>query len=269
MKNRLIKLLLLTATISTSVSSTTNVADAQTEVATPSAIESTKNDEDIIIPTQRLIRTDSNTTSGVIKYLNNVVKDAIMNPVELKESTYYTTTSVHIRRNPDTDAEIVKTVPINTKLTIIENDIVDDWKGVLIDDEYFWISSKYLSKKKTEIKKEESSETNSNIASQPVAGAHLTRQSGVFTYNGRRESYYNLNMSGVVRRMKQRGFSGEYAIRNDGVKTFGGLVMVAADFNTFPLGTIVQTSLGTGIVCDTGSFVNTYGSRAFDIATNW
>lgn len=84
MKNRLIKLLLLTATISTSVSLTTNVADAQTEVATPSAIESTKNDEDIIIPTQRLIRTDSDTTSGVIKYLNNVVKDAIMNPVELK-----------------------------------------------------------------------------------------------------------------------------------------------------------------------------------------
>lgn len=269
MKNRLIKLLLLTATISTSISLTTNVADAQPEVATALTAESTENDSNIVIPTQRFIRTDSDTTSGVTKYLNNVLKDAIMNPVEFKETTYYTTTSVHIRKNPNTDSKIIKTVPINTKLAIIDDISVDDWKSVLLDDEYFWISSKYLSKKKTEIKKEKSFETNSTIASQPIAGNHLTRQSGVFTYNGRRESYYNLNMSGVVRRMQQRGFSGEYGVRADGVKTFGGLVMVAADLSTFPLGTVVQTSLGTGIVCDTGSFVNTYGSRAFDIATSW
>jgi hypothetical protein len=44
--------------------------------------------------------------------------------------------------------------------------------------------------------------------------------------------------------------------------------MVAADFKIRPRGTIVDTTLGKGMVCDTGEFI--YSSPyALDIATTW
>ena len=76
-------------------------------------------------------------------------------------------------------------------------------------------------------------------------------------------------MSGVVTKMHQLGFKGEYSVRSDGAKLFDGKVMIAADLSVYPRGTILYTSLGKSIVCDTGGFVRQYGSSAFDIATNW
>lgn len=49
---------------------------------------------------------------------------------------------------------------------------------------------------------------------------------------------------------------------------FAALVMVAADLDLFPRGTIVETSLGPGIVCDTGEFIYD-NPHQFDIATTW
>ena len=76
-------------------------------------------------------------------------------------------------------------------------------------------------------------------------------------------------MSSVVAKMHQLGFKGEYSVRSDGAKLFDGKVMIAADLSVYPRGTILYTSLGKSIVCDTGEFVHQYGSSAFDIATNW
>lgn len=82
------------------------------------------------------------------------------------------------------------------------------------------------------------------------------------------EMYYNLDMTGVIDIMHDLGYNYGYWIRDDGVKMYGDYVMVAADLNQFPRGTIVETSLGDGIVCDTGDFVyeNPY---QFDIAVTW
>ena len=68
--------------------------------------------------------------------------------------------------------------------------------------------------------------------------------------------------------MEALGYDYKYWIREDGVKMYGNYVMCAADLSIRPKGTILQTSLGTGIVCDTGSFVN-QNRYQLDIATNW
>ena len=82
------------------------------------------------------------------------------------------------------------------------------------------------------------------------------------------ETYYNLNMEGVLEIMYSLDYYYDYWVREDGVKMFGDYVMVAADLDIFPRGSIVETSLGQGIVCDTGEFIydNPY---QFDIAVDW
>ncbi len=83
-----------------------------------------------------------------------------------------------------------------------------------------------------------------------------------------KETYYNLPMGGVIKNMKQRGFDYEYSVREDGVKLYGGYVMCAANLEERPFGTLVQTSLGLGIVCDTGGFAK-YNRMQLDIAVDW
>lgn len=82
------------------------------------------------------------------------------------------------------------------------------------------------------------------------------------------ETYYNLPMHNIVDRMHRMGIEGEYWVREDGVKMLGNFVMVAANLSVHPRGSIVETSLGTGIVCDTGDFAKKHPNR-LDIATNW
>ena len=99
-------------------------------------------------------------------------------------------------------------------------------------------------------------------------GPKLTKYGGVNYHNGHKETYYNLPMAQVVRNAKNRGIGGNYWVRKDGAKMLGIYVMVAADQSKYPYGSIVNTSLGDGIVVDTGSFI-AYNSNQFDIATNW
>lgn len=96
-------------------------------------------------------------------------------------------------------------------------------------------------------------------------GGVLTPSAGVNYYAGRMETYYNLDMSGVLDIMYSLGYSGEYWIRGDGVKMFGPYVMVACDFGEYPRGSVIETSLGTALVCDTGSG----GWGWTDIAVTW
>ena len=82
------------------------------------------------------------------------------------------------------------------------------------------------------------------------------------------ETYYNLDMSGVIDIMKEIGIDYDYWVRDDGVKMYGEYVMVAADLDEHSRGSLVNTSLGKGIVCDTGDFVYTTNVD-YDIAVNW
>lgn len=99
-------------------------------------------------------------------------------------------------------------------------------------------------------------------------GPVLTKSRGTITGPSGKETYYNLNMSGVVNIMRRMGNTDEYWVRDDGVKMLGDYIMVAANLNVHPRGSIVDTSLGKAIVCDTGGFA--YGNpNQLDIAVTW
>ena len=69
--------------------------------------------------------------------------------------------------------------------------------------------------------------------------------------------------------MYERGYDKEeypYWVRDDGVQMFGEYVVVAAAWDKYAYGDIIETSLGTGIVCDLG------GSAEWDwvdVGTIW
>ena len=96
---------------------------------------------------------------------------------------------------------------------------------------------------------------------------HLTAKSGIHEGPTGKETWYNLPMDGVINKMHEAGYYMDYSVREDGVKTYGDYVMLAADLEKYPRGTILNTSLGKGIVCDTGTFIDT--DVMLDIATDW
>ncbi len=100
---------------------------------------------------------------------------------------------------------------------------------------------------------------------------HLTNMSGIYYGPSGLETYYNLPMEGVVGVMRNLGYDADeypYWVRDDGCKMLGNYIMVAADYSIRPRGTIVPTSLGAGIVCDTGGFIYNNPTQ-LDIATAW
>ena len=99
-------------------------------------------------------------------------------------------------------------------------------------------------------------------------GPVLTRSKGVNYGPTGKETYYNLPMQGIVRIMRNKGYSESeypYWIRSDGVKMLGPYAIAAANFGHFPRGSIVPSSLGLALVCDTGHL----GWNHLDLATHW
>lgn len=84
----------------------------------------------------------------------------------------------------------------------------------------------------------------------------------------RKETFYDLDMHRV---MQNCGGGGYYTVREDGVKVDkDGRVVIAANLNTYPRCSVVETSLGEAKVYDTGGFaVTAEGPEWFDIATDW
>ena len=99
-------------------------------------------------------------------------------------------------------------------------------------------------------------------------GPVLSKGRGVNYGPSGKETYYNLNMSTVVSIMRSMGYTGEYWVREDGCKMLGDYIMVAANLNLRPRGSIVETSLGDAIVCDTGGFAKRNPTQ-IDIAVTW
>lgn len=126
-------------------------------------------------------------------------------------------------------------------------------------------------KKAEETAKKKEEEKKLEVVEASYSGGKLTRSRGSIQGPYGKETYYNLNMTGVVSIMRRMGFSESeypYNVRADGVKCLGPYVMVAAHLGKRPRGSKVQTSLGTGIVCDTGGFASSNPTQ-IDIATAW
>lgn len=99
-------------------------------------------------------------------------------------------------------------------------------------------------------------------------GEVLNPSAGTIMGPSGKETYYNLPMEGVIEIMRSIGNTDRYWVREDGVKMLGDYVMVAAHLPTRPRGSLVPTSLGMGIVCDTGTFALSNHTQ-LDIAVNW
>lgn len=106
-------------------------------------------------------------------------------------------------------------------------------------------------------------------------GNGLTKGKGVVMSvdsNGvvHRETYYDLNMSGVMQiAARVCGVPSTYTVRADGVKVdVDGYIIIAANHARYPRCSIVETSLGLGKVYDTGGFVAKHPD-GFDLATDW
>lgn len=101
-------------------------------------------------------------------------------------------------------------------------------------------------------------------------GTGLTKSMGVKMFTDskgvvHRETYYDLNMAVVMRYCGQT----EYYVREDGVKVDAqGYILVAANLARYPRCSLVETSLGTGKVYDTGGFAAVHPD-GFDLATDW
>lgn len=95
-------------------------------------------------------------------------------------------------------------------------------------------------------------------------GVNLDGPSGV-------ETWYNMPMDGFIQFIYDLGFTGYHWIREDGVHMWndgtGDYVICGGYLPVRPRGTKVMTSLGPGIVLDTGYFY--YGEYQLDIATIW
>lgn len=112
--------------------------------------------------------------------------------------------------------------------------------------------------------------TNSSLAT-TWTGTVLTKQKGAIIGPSGKETYYNLNMTSVINAMRRLGYTEEeypYWVREDGVRMLGDYVIVAASYDIRPKGTILESSLGMAIVCDTGSFTKTNPTQ-LDIAVTW
>ena len=98
----------------------------------------------------------------------------------------------------------------------------------------------------------------------------LNKRMGVNYFNGQKETYYNLRMTGVIRLLDDMGIPhGEYWVRDDGAKMLGDDIMLATDTNRIPKGTIWETSLGTGMIVDHCSGSESYSGVWIDVAVNW
>lgn len=162
--------------------------------------------------------------------------------------------------------------PISLSVHLVKAATTNDCHEVIQTKANTAIKEKAEADKKAEeaVKKKEE-EKKPEIVETSYSGGKLSKSRGTIQGPSGKETYYNLNMSGVVSIMRRQGFSEveyPYNVRADGVKCLGPYVMVAAHLGKRPRGSKVQTSLGTGMVCDTGGFAANNPTQ-IDIATAW
>ena len=110
----------------------------------------------------------------------------------------------------------------------------------------------------------------SNSSAGTYTGAVLSASLGRIYGPSGVETYYNLDMSGVVANTRAAGIEGDYWVRDDGVKMYGEYVIAACDVtgavhNRYD---VVDSSLGAALCMDTGTFA-AQDPHQLDIATTW
>ena len=239
-------------------------------IAPNTTINNIVEDNNIEIVQQVDTQTNENTFEDVVIASKEKKQEENVSQPEEKKNivTKYTTTGVNIRAEASLQAKIIKTVPINTKLQVVDSEA--EWVEVIEEENTYYIYSKYLSNKKTDITVSSrgnvertitttKSNNNNNIKTKGSSSSNpLTKSKGVVYYNGHRETWYSQKVlpGGGLK------IPGRHVDSRGLVCDGNGYICVASSDLT--KGTIVETSLGTGKVYDSGCAKNT-----IDIYTNW
>lgn len=221
---------------------------------------------DVVIVTASLedIAVEEDTKSN---QLNKETKDLEVVDTDVKdvEKTLFVTDKANVRVMPTKESEVLTKLDKGDKVTVTGE--TKKWYRIKYKDADAFIS-KDLCQEKKPVEVKASIKKDSGSIPSGWNGKKLTKQAGTIMGPSGKETFYNLNMSGIVSRLHRIGYSGEYWVRDDGVKMFGNYILVAASFDIRPIGTILPTSLGMGIVADTGGFA-THNKYQLDIATTW
>ena len=179
-----------------------------------------------------------------------------------------------IRSKPYADAEVIAEPAFNDEIHIIACNNMTYWKVTYGDvtgymDHTTLMDEMYVEPEPEPVPVADPAPVRAAPMANPVwDGTVLTAWAGTIMGPSGKETYYNLNMSGVIALMQAAGYNYNYWVRADGVKMYGDYVMAACSFDIRPRGTIVETSLGTAICADTGTFAYTNPTQV-DIAVNW
>ena len=225
-------------------------------------------DNNIEIMQQVDTQTNENTLEDVvIASKEKEQEEEVSQPKEKKNIvTKYTTTGVNIRAEASLQAKIIKTVPINTKLQVVDSEA--EWVEVIEEEIIYYIYSKYLSNEKTDITVSSrgnvertitATKSNNNIKTKGSSSSNpLTKSKGVVYYNGHRETWYSQKVlpGGGLK------IPGRHVDSRGLVCDGDGYICVAS--SDLVKGTIVETSLGTGKVYDSGC-----ASGTIDIYCDW
>lgn len=172
----------------------------------------------------------------------------------------YVTELINVRSEPNTESEVIDKLPIKSEVEVTGEVVDENWVRIDMDGQEAYVCSDYLVESTEGI---EAFTYNYNWT-----GPKLNAYSGRVQGPSGSETFYNLDMSGVIKICQSQGIYGEYWVRSDGAKMYGNYIMCAANLNLRPRGSLVETSLGTGIVVDTGTFAQG-NPTGLDIATNW
>lgn len=176
-------------------------------------------------------------------------------PYDMYVSAY---SGLRARTNPDVQEDNTITIlKVGTIVTVIGE--TDNWAVINVDGQIAYINKNYIQKDLPETATYNTTWT----------GEVLNKSNGKVYGPSGYETYYNLPMDNCVKAMNRLGYYGTVWTRSDGVKMWNEYVMVSANLKTHPKGSLVETSLGTGIVVDTGGFVSNGSGIALDIATAW
>ena len=225
------------------------------------ATQPTENKNEIVENVIEIVQQENiNTKIPIENQIEEQVEYAINIPTPV---TKYTTTGVNLREKPSLDSKIIRILPINTEINIIESE--SEWLEVKENENTYYIYAKYVSNEKTKIEpyktisrggdlvRKNTTATKGQVSSNP-----LTKSKGVVYFNGHKETWYSqkvlpgggLKIPG--RHVDDRGL----------VCDGDGYICVAS--SDYKKGTIVETSLGTGKVYDSGC-----ASGTIDIYCNW
>ena len=191
-------------------------------------------------------------------------------PVFADSSATVTADSLNVRSGSSTDNSILGTLSGGTEVIVSELES-NGWYKISYNGQSAYVSGNYLDVEDRDSvpSADASADASSDTAvSSGWTGPVLTKRAGTVQGPSGKETYYNLNMSGVVRIMRSMGNTDAYWVREDGVKMLGNYIMCAANLNVHPRGSLVESSLGTCIVCDTGSLAASNPNQ-LDIAVTW